>query len=199
MILPDDFRRLAFAQPSVHDRVMSKVAPVMTRLTAIEQNRERLAALGTMAAGLAHELNNPAAAANRAAADMAEAIDVVSSTIRRFVEAGMEREGAEQLVSCRRRRSTGRRSGRPSRALDAADAEEALLERLEDLGVPEPWRVAEPLAAAGLDDDWLHRVAAAAGPATDAAVAGWRPRSPRAAWPSSSRSPRSACRTSSAR
>jgi signal transduction histidine kinase len=172
LVAPDDFRRLAFAQPSVHQRVMSKVAPVMTRLTSIEQNRERLAALGTMAAGLAHELNNPAAAANRAAADMAEAIDVVSSTISRFVEAGMERDGAAQLVALQKE-AVERASKRTAlEGLDAADAEEALLGRLEDLGVPEAWRAAEPLAAAGLDHDWLDRVAAAAGPATDAAV-GW--------------------------
>ena len=35
----------------------------------------------------------------------------------------------------------------------------------------EPWRVAEPLAAAGVDADWVDRIAALAGPATDAAVA----------------------------
>ncbi|MEA2144717.1 MAG: hypothetical protein QOG59_304, partial [Solirubrobacteraceae bacterium] len=58
LIYSEEFRRLAFAQPSVHRRVMQQVAPVMSRLTAIEQNRERLASLGTMAAGLAHELNN---------------------------------------------------------------------------------------------------------------------------------------------
>ncbi|HWF74006.1 MAG TPA: cyclic nucleotide-binding domain-containing protein, partial [Solirubrobacteraceae bacterium] len=56
----EEFRRLAFAQPSIHRRVMQQVAPVMSRITALEQNRERLASLGTMAAGLAHELNNPA-------------------------------------------------------------------------------------------------------------------------------------------
>ena len=72
---------------------MQQVAPVMSRITAIEQNRERLAALGTMAAGLAHELNNPAAAAGRAAEQMAEAVDVVGATLQRFVESGIERAG----------------------------------------------------------------------------------------------------------
>ena len=84
---------------------MRQVAPVMTRVTAREQDRERLASLGTMAAGLAHELNNPAAAAQRAAAQLAEAIDVVGAALSRFVESGVERErgrGAGRRSSARR-------------------------------------------------------------------------------------------------
>ena len=167
----DDFRRLAFAQPTVHDRVMRQVAPVMTRLTAIEQNRERLAALGTMAAGLAHELNNPAAAARRAAAQMAEALDVVSSTLGRFVESGIERAEAAQLVELHQQALDAAAGRTALDALDAADAEDELVAQLEELGVPEPWWLAEPLAAAGIDEDWVARVHALAGPATDAALA----------------------------
>ena len=152
---------------------MQQVAPVMSRITAIEQNRERLASLGTMAAGLAHELNNPAAAAGRAAEQMVEAVDVVGSTLRRFVESGIEREDAAKLLALHRE-AIERAAGRTALdALDAADAEDALLERLESLGVPEPWRLAEPLAAAGVDER-LARAAwpTLAGPATDAAL-GW--------------------------
>ena len=51
LIEPEDFNRLALAHPGVHRRVMQQVAPVVSRLTAMEQDRERLASLGTMAAG----------------------------------------------------------------------------------------------------------------------------------------------------
>jgi signal transduction histidine kinase len=172
VVEPDDFRRLAFAQPAVHQRVMRQVAPVMSRVTAREQNRERLAALGTMAAGLAHELNNPAAAAQRAAAQLAEALDVLSSALGRFVESGVERSEAEILLALQREALAGAAGRTALDALDAADAEDELRDRLEDLGVAEAWRLAEPLAAAGVDQAWLDRVAAAAGPATGAAV-GW--------------------------
>jgi signal transduction histidine kinase len=166
----EDFRRLAFAQPSIHRRVMQQVAPVMSRVAAIEQNRERLASLGTMAAGLAHELNNPAAAARRAAAQLTEALDVIDAALARFVEAGVERTEAEQLVRLQQEALTRAAAATALDTLDAADAEDELLARLQELEVGEPWRLAEPLAAAGLDDEWLERVAAAAGPATDAAL-----------------------------
>jgi signal transduction histidine kinase len=172
LIESEEFQRLALGQPAVHQRVMQQVAPVMSRLTAIEQNRERLASLGTMAAGLAHELNNPAAAAQRAAAQMAEALEVLGTTVRRFVESGMERDQAVQLVALYEEAVDGAAGRDALDTLDAADAEDALTDRLARLGVAEPWRLAEPLAAAGIDEGWLARVAEQAGPATEAAL-GW--------------------------
>src|SRR5829696_8163826 len=128
---------------------MRQIRPVVSRFTAMEQNRERLASLGTMAAGLAHELNNPAAAARRAAAELAEAVDVVVATLARFVEAGIERGAAEGLVALQDEALRGAEARSPLDALDAADAEDELRDELEALGVAEAWRVAEPLALAG--------------------------------------------------
>ncbi|HEX3520251.1 MAG TPA: ATP-binding protein [Solirubrobacteraceae bacterium] len=160
------FIGLVLAQRPVFDRVMRQVRPVVSRITALESNRERLAALGTMAAGLTHELNNPAAAARRAAADLAEALEVLSSTIGHFVESGVERGEAEQLVELQRQALSQCAARTKLDALDAADAEDELTEKLEGLGVPEPWKLSEPLVAAGVDSQWLERVAELAGPAT---------------------------------
>jgi signal transduction histidine kinase len=169
-IPPETFIQLMLAHRAVFDRVMHQVRPVVGRLTAMEQNRERLASLGTMAAGLAHELNNPATAARRAADDLAEALEVVSSTIGRFVESGIERAEAEQLVELQRQALAQAAANKPLSALDKADAEDELLDALQDLGVPEPWRLVEPLASAAVDSAWLERVGALAGPATPAAM-----------------------------
>jgi signal transduction histidine kinase len=171
MIPSADFVRLALAQPPVHRRVMKTITPVVRRLNDIEHNRERLASLGTMAAGLAHELNNPAAAAQRAAAQLCEALAVINYAMRAFVESGVERDDAERLLALHQQALDGAAGRTALDALDAADAEDALLEALEQLAVSEPWRIAEPLAAAGVDEAWLARVAQLAGPATPKALA----------------------------
>jgi signal transduction histidine kinase len=172
IIESEPFYRLTVGHRPVHRKVLRQIAPVMDRIKALERDRERLASLGTMAAGLAHELNNPAAAATRAASQLAEQVDTITGAISRFVESGVERAEAEGLVALQREAV---RCADETAALDtlaAADAEDELIARLEDLGVDEPWRLAEPLAAAGIGADWLDRVATLAGPATGVAI-GW--------------------------
>ena len=170
LIPADEFRRLALAHPAVHGRIMRQVRPVVARFTAIEQSRERLAALGTMSAGLAHELNNPASAARRSAADLAEALDVIGATLRELVQAGVEHEAASRIADLRDQALHQCAERSALSALDAADAEDEMRDRLEAVGVPDAWRLAEPLAAAGLDSEWLEQMRASAGSATPAAV-----------------------------
>jgi signal transduction histidine kinase len=166
----DPFVGLVLANRPVFDRIMRQVRPVVSRITAREQNAERLASLGTMAAGLAHELNNPASAAKRAAGDLCDALDVLSSTIGLFVESGVERSEAAQLAEIQRSALAASNGAAPLTGLDAADAEDALVETLEKLGVSDAYRLAEPLAAAGVDEATLERVTDLAGAASDAAV-----------------------------
>jgi signal transduction histidine kinase len=170
LIGAEDFRRLALAHPSVHRRIMRQVGPLMARVTAIEQNREHLASLGTMAAGLAHELGNPAAAAQRAAEQLAEILDVIRGTLREFVQAGIEREAAGEIAEMREEAVRHAAEKGALSGLDASDAEDAMQARLEALEVPDAWRIAWPLALAEVDDAWLRRLQELAGPATPAAL-----------------------------
>jgi signal transduction histidine kinase len=165
-IEPERFIDLILTHRPVFQRVMAMVRPVTRRITAREQSRERLAALGTMSAGLAHELNNPASAANRAAADLGETLEVLTDTVGLLVEAGIEREHAGKLVKLQREAAQIAAAHKPLSTLDAADAEDAVTDALTAAGVSDAWQIAEPLAAAGIDADFVARVADAAGPAT---------------------------------
>jgi signal transduction histidine kinase len=170
VIAPDDFIDLVRAHRPVFMRVMAKVRPVTRRITQREANRDRLAALGTMSAGLAHELNNPASAAKRAASDLADALDVLTDTVGLLVEAGVEREQAAELVALQREAAAQWAAHVPLSALDAADADDALTDAMAAAGVDDPWRISDPLVSAGVDPAFVTRVADAAGPATAATL-----------------------------
>jgi signal transduction histidine kinase len=87
-----------------------------------------------------------------------------------FVESGVEREQAAQLVALQQEALTRAAAAAPRSAIDAADAEDEMGEVLERHGIADAWRIAEPLAAAGLDRAWLEQVQGLAGPAFAAAV-----------------------------
>lgn len=169
-ISPEDFVELAVANRSIMSLVLARVRPVVGRITSMEQNRERLESLGTMAAGLAHELNNPAAAARRASSELADALEVLGSTIGVFVESGVERAQAAELVKMQADALRAAEQRTPLSALEASDAEDTIAEMLERAGVQEGWRLAEPLSRAGVDEAFVSRVAELAGAATEAAV-----------------------------
>jgi len=167
---PDTFRLLLFHTPEAFRRVIRVFRPVMARIEGVTLQREKMAALGQMSAGLAHELNNPAAAAKRSAATLADALDVLDGAMQAFVEAGVERADAEVFVGLKREAIARAKDAPELDGLEAADAEDAVGEWLEAHAVPDAWKLAEPLASAGLDTEWLDRVAAAAGGALPVAI-----------------------------
>ena len=150
---------------------MHVIGPVMRGVQAREASRERLTSLGTMAAGLAHELNNPAAAARRAASDLVDAVNVINDALEGFVKSGVEREDAEKLLDLQQEALGHCMAGGRLDGLDASDAEEAMLDILEERGIEDAWRFAGTLGAVALDADWVDRVQAIAGPATKKALA----------------------------
>jgi signal transduction histidine kinase len=168
-IVPRDaFIDLALKHRPVHQKVMHVIGPVMRGLNARESSRERLTSLGTMAAGLAHELNNPAAAARRAASDLVTSMQVINYALRAFVEAGVERPEAQRLLALQKEALERAEQAGNASALAQSDAVDAMEDLLAEVGIPEPYRIAEPLASAGLDEDWVRRVVAITGEGTRA-------------------------------
>jgi signal transduction histidine kinase len=126
---------------------------------AMARQREALAALGTLAAGLAHELNNPAAAAARAVDALAEACEEMLSSLRRLAAAPISADQFAGLDALRRELEL-----RPAGAMmDVADREDAVTDWLSGHDVTRDWMLAPALAAAGADVEWCERVAGALG------------------------------------
>jgi signal transduction histidine kinase len=125
------------------------------------RQKEALAALGTLAAGLAHELNNPAAAATRAVDALREAYEEMLSSLRRLAAAPITADQFSRLDTLRQ--ELGPRSAGDPMAL--ADREDALSDWLSAHDVTRDWALAPGLAAAGADVDWCERVLEALGEA----------------------------------
>lgn len=134
------------------------------------RQREALVALGTLAAGLAHELNNPAAAATRAVDALGDACDRLLSALARLAAASISAEQYLQLDALRRELAQGPTAvGVDSMVL--ADREDALSDWLVAHGVEDDWLIAPPLAGAGADVAWCERAADALGDALDQGLA----------------------------
>ena len=145
---PADFRRLVVEEPDLLQTLIRAIPVMMQNLKSIERDREQLIALGGLAAGLAHELNNPAAAAARAAHELGA------------VDGDLERALAELAPELRPvlELSTTSPSGELD-PLEASDRAESLAASLAGIGVSDPHRIAAACVEAGLTGDDLDGLA----------------------------------------
>ncbi|MFE9997048.1 ATP-binding protein [Streptomyces avermitilis] len=127
---------------------------------AINQ-RERLLALGSLSAGLTHELNNPAAAAVRATSALRERVAGMRHKLGAIAAGPYRRATLETLVELQERTAEQVAKAVPLSPLEASDREDTLADWLDDHGIAGGWQLAPTFVQGGLDTDWLDQVAAA--------------------------------------
>jgi signal transduction histidine kinase len=149
-ISKDLFPEMLQAIPSMAQRVVSTLLDRVREVTRIEQQAEKLTALGKLAGNLAHELNNPASAAQRAASSLVTELRANRQNRFKLVNLCLSDEqirgieGWEQRVLSRRAASEDENAG------DLIAREESLRNWLSDLPCEESWEVAAQLNEQGV-------------------------------------------------
>lgn len=168
----ESFWKLLSTCPSVAGQILRTMATRIRNVEGYSQQREKLMSLGTMAAGLAHELNNPAAAAARAAVHLQATTTGVQAFAcklnQRLTPAQWEIlvDGSDAALE---------RAAKLERldSMAQSDREEAISAWLEQQGVIDGWKLAGSFVSAGLDEQWLGALAERLPAAGLSDVLGW--------------------------
>ncbi len=125
--------------------------------------RERLLALGSLSAGLTHELNNPAAAAVRATSDLRSRVAGMRHKLGAISAGSWDRATLEQLIQLQEKAVEQVAKAPTLSPMEATDREDALGEWFEDHSIAGGWDLAPTFVQAGLAADWLDEVEAVVG------------------------------------
>ncbi len=145
--------------PEVGQRLVARMTDRVRETSRLDQQREKMLALGKLSAGLAHELNNPAAAIARGASDLGERFASMMPLVSRLVGHGLSPDQVEAARAAFRT-CTAPSPGELS-ALDRSAREDELADWLDDHGVPHAYMVAEVLAEEGATPSALDQLAEA--------------------------------------
>ncbi|MCQ4121675.1 ATP-binding protein [Rhodococcus sp. FXJ9.536] len=126
----------------------------------IVDQRERLLALGSLSAGLTHELNNPAAAAVRATASLRDRVSHMRQKLGVIASGVYDRQALATLIRLQEEAAELVAKAPTLTPLEAADREDQLGDWFDTHGVSGGWDLAPTFVQAGLDIPWLERIVA---------------------------------------
>ena len=150
----EDFWRMLSDCHSVAQAIFRSASSKMRNIEGYTQQREKLISLGTMAAGLAHELNNPAAAARRATAHLRETTSRVQSLFCHLSRT-LSAEHLQYLDATALDLSERLTTVSPIDHLERSDRANVITTWLETHDVATPWDLAPTFVSAGVDTQWL--------------------------------------------
>jgi signal transduction histidine kinase len=148
------FPDLIQKMPELASRLVGLMSNRIRETTRIEQQRDRLAGLGKLSAGLAHELNNPASAAKRAASQLRDMLKQVKDASHAL--------GARELSSAQKAEiekleaALVQKDGPPPDALTISTLEDQLDSVLRSHGLDDMWQLSANLARKGATADLLE-------------------------------------------
>ena len=145
--------------PELGRRLVGIMSDRIRRVTHEEVQRDRLAALGRLSAGLSHSLNNPAAALLRTSENVRGAVAEWRAATVRLECHGLTPEQRKTLEDCEQECVRDLRDLPVLDSLARSDREEQLAQILKQQGVAEPWRVCPVLAECGFEPGDLSCIA----------------------------------------
>ncbi len=158
--LPKDaFWRLISTCACVTTAIFRTMAERVQDVQSLLQQREKLAALGTLAAGLAHEMNNPAAAVTRGARNLQDIFQDLPSLALKLNQQQLTNAQLAFLADLQRDATKRALTALRLDPLTQSDREDEVTDWLEAHGVVDCWKLAPTLVGAGLDTEWLDNVA----------------------------------------
>jgi signal transduction histidine kinase len=148
------FQTLLSRSPSAPFNILRTVTSRLRSTESMLIQNEKMAALGTLAAGLAHELNNPASAIQRSVAQLRDALADLERSAAQIGSLAEEELGALRVEALTHGPAT-----HPYDPLALSEREDELQGWLEDHGVGQPWELAPVLASFGWKKDEVERLA----------------------------------------
>ena len=152
------FPELMQRMPVLVQRLVGIMSDRVREATTLDQQQDKLMALGKLSAGLAHELNNPAAGATRAADDLIETLQQLRAADMRLCSHDLTAQQQASIDAFESRAIDRSATAGQLNALDQSDREDEISEWLEAQGVEEPWKLSANLVEAGMDSAALDQL-----------------------------------------